>query len=113
VPRSPVAKRLLLDAFRLCGQVRVKFARRTSGIPGVPGRPEPAFRTGQLDEDATVKEVRLRREKLALSPVFYTALQVIMSHHVCHADPNSVSCRLIFCRVCHLPCGRATPQYTC
>ncbi len=51
-------------------QVRVKFARRTSGIPGVPGRPEPPL------ADSTVKEVRLRREKLALSPVYYTALQV-------------------------------------
>lgn len=34
-------------------QVRVKFARRTSGIPGVAGRPEPRY-----DDDTTVKEVR-------------------------------------------------------
>jgi hypothetical protein len=51
-------------------QVRVRFARRTEGIPGVPGRPEPP-----LDFE-TVKEVKLKREKVALSPLYYTALQV-------------------------------------
>ncbi|KAF8061390.1 CTPA3 [Scenedesmus sp. PABB004] len=50
-------------------EVRVKFARRTDGIPGVPGRPEPP-----LADAATVREVRLRRERLALSPLYYTAL---------------------------------------
>jgi hypothetical protein len=48
----------------------VRFARRTEGIPGVPGRPEPP-----LDFE-TVKEVKLKREKVALSPLYYTALQV-------------------------------------
>jgi hypothetical protein len=58
-------------------QVRVRFARRTEGIPGVPGRPEPP-----LDFE-TVKEVKLRREKVALSPLYYTALQVgTMCEHV-------------------------------
>lgn len=37
-----------------------------------PGRPEPPLFN---DDYSTVREVRLRREKLALSPVFYTALQ--------------------------------------
>ncbi|WIA14626.1 hypothetical protein OEZ85_003131 [Tetradesmus obliquus] len=52
-------------------EVRVRFARRTDGIPGVPGRPEPP-----LESLETVKEVKLRREKVALSPLYYTALQV-------------------------------------
>lgn len=44
-------------------QVRVKFVRRTSGIPGVPGRPEPRLEGGELplyDDGATIKEVRWR-----------------------------------------------------
>eukprot|EP00878_Enallax_costatus_P010914 GHUV01011400.1.p1 GENE.GHUV01011400.1~~GHUV01011400.1.p1 ORF type:complete len:434 (+),score=100.93 GHUV01011400.1:225-1526(+) len=53
-------------------EVRVKFARRTAGIPGVPGRPEPPLFDSEY---SSVREVRLKREKLALSPVFYTALQ--------------------------------------
>jgi hypothetical protein len=41
-------------------QVRVKFARRTSGIPGVPGRPEPRLDGLPYynDDSAMVKEVR-------------------------------------------------------
>lgn len=51
-------------------EVQVKFTRRTDGIPGVPGRPEPPPARDQL------KEVRLRREKVALSPLYYTSFLV-------------------------------------
>lgn len=44
---------------QLITQVRVKFARRTSGIPGVPGRPEPRMQGLPYyeDDNAMVKEV--------------------------------------------------------
>jgi hypothetical protein len=42
-------------------QVRVKVARRTSGIPGVAGRPEPRMEEGLLPymeaDSTTIKEV--------------------------------------------------------
>lgn len=43
-------------------QVRVKVARRTNGIPGVPGRPEPRMEgLPYLEADSTtIKEVRVR-----------------------------------------------------
>lgn len=44
--------------------VRVKLARRTDQIPGVPGTPESLPR-------ATTKQFTLRREIVELSPVFY------------------------------------------
>ncbi|GMH42932.1 hypothetical protein BSKO_10854 [Bryopsis sp. KO-2023] len=44
--------------------VRVKLARRTDQIPGVPGTPEPL-------PQATTKLFTLRREVVQLSPVFY------------------------------------------
>lgn len=46
-------------------QVRVKVARRTSGIPGVAGRPEPRMEEGRLPymeaDSTTIKEVRTHR----------------------------------------------------
>lgn len=48
-------------------EVRVRLVRRSDGIPGVPGRPEPAPQAA-----TTTREVRLRREPIALSPLFYT-----------------------------------------
>mmetsp|Transcript_25512 Transcript_25512/g.55512 ORF Transcript_25512/g.55512 Transcript_25512/m.55512 type:complete len:585 (+) Transcript_25512:49-1803(+) len=47
-------------------EVRVKLARRSEQIPGVPGRPE-ARPTVQY------KDVALRRERVNLSPLFYTS----------------------------------------
>ncbi|KAJ9519435.1 hypothetical protein QJQ45_023077 [Haematococcus lacustris] len=49
-------------------EVRVKLARRTEGIPGVPARPEPALKPVQF------KEVAMKRESVAISPVFSTTL---------------------------------------
>lgn len=49
-------------------EVRVKLQRRTEQIPGVPGRPEPPPKVA-------LKEVRLRRERVNLSPVYYTAMK--------------------------------------
>ncbi|GLC33706.1 hypothetical protein PLESTB_000106100 [Pleodorina starrii] len=48
-------------------EVRVRLARRTGGIPGVPARPEPP-------PSVEYREVSLRRERVQLSPLFYAAL---------------------------------------
>ncbi|GIL83336.1 hypothetical protein Vretimale_11309 [Volvox reticuliferus] len=48
-------------------EVRVRLARRTGGIPGVPARPEPP-------PAVEYREVSLRRERVQLSPLFYAAL---------------------------------------
>ncbi len=51
-------------------QVRVKLARRTEGIPGVPSRPEPPLEEPVYSE----VDVSMRREAVALSPVYGTLL---------------------------------------
>lgn len=48
-------------------EVRVKLVRRTEAIPGVASRPDPQPTT-------QFKEVRLKRERVQLSPLFYTTL---------------------------------------
>ncbi|GIL52993.1 hypothetical protein Vafri_8708 [Volvox africanus] len=48
-------------------EVRVRLARRTGGIPGVPARPEPL-------PAVEYREVSLRRERVQLSPLFFAAL---------------------------------------
>jgi hypothetical protein len=50
--------------------VRVKLARRSEQIPGVPGRPEAPLRV-------QYREVSLTRERVQLSPVYHTALQAL------------------------------------
>jgi carboxyl-terminal processing protease len=50
-------------------EVKVKLARRTDQIPGVPGRPEAPL-TVQYREVS----LSLKRERVNLSPVYYTAL---------------------------------------
>lgn len=49
-------------------EVRVKLVRRSEQIPGVPGRPDPK-------PLVQYKEVRLKREKVNLNPVYSTAIQ--------------------------------------
>jgi len=53
-------------------QVHVKLARRTDQIPGEPGTPEPPV------PQIVYKDVDIKREKVAISSVYHTAL----------ADPN-------------------------
>lgn len=48
-------------------EVRVQLARRTEQIPGVAGVPEAR-------PELLMKEISLKRERVTLSPVFYTAL---------------------------------------
>lgn len=48
-------------------EVRVRLARRSGGIPGVPARPEPPL-------TVEYREVSLLRERVQLSPLFHAAL---------------------------------------
>ncbi|KAG2431731.1 hypothetical protein HXX76_009227 [Chlamydomonas incerta] len=51
-------------------EVNVRLARRSTGIPGVPARPDPPAPEPPVE----YREVSLRRERVQLSPLFYTKL---------------------------------------
>ncbi|KAG2449527.1 hypothetical protein HYH02_005669 [Chlamydomonas schloesseri] len=52
-------------------EVHVRLARRSAGIPGVPARPDPpAPEAGPVE----YRDVSLRRERVQLSPLFFTTL---------------------------------------
>ncbi|PNW77838.1 hypothetical protein CHLRE_10g453807v5 [Chlamydomonas reinhardtii] len=50
-------------------EVHVRLARRSAGIPGVPARPDPP-----PAEPVEYRDVSLRRERVQLSPLFFTTL---------------------------------------